>query len=114
MSNDGYVPWRRRGEPDEMLETQVSEAWQSLLDDSRRCVEALRAATRDADQRLGLGRRLLEALSRRQPNAHEQLTQQLARFEHRLKMMERRLYQVELESHTALQHPGAKRARHAA
>ncbi len=114
MSNDDFVPWRRNGEPDEILETQVSEAWQSMLDDSKRCVEALRAATRDADQRLGLGRRLLEALTRRQPNAHEQLTQQLARFEHRLKMMERRLGQMEMASPSTLPHPSTRRARSAA
>ena len=114
MSKNDYVPWRRNGEPDEMLETQVSEAWQSMLDDSKRCVEALRAATREADQRLGLGRRLLEALTRRQPNAHELLTQQLARFEHRLKMMESRLNQVELESPSTLPHPSTRRARNAA
>ena len=93
MDGERYKPWRERPEPDELLEAQAGQTWRALLDESRRCVDALKQVTREADRRLGLGARMIDALRRRNAGGspHERIERQLAAFEVRLGAMETRL-----------------------
>ncbi len=102
MSDKNYKPWREDHEPVDLLAAQASETWAALLSDSRRCVDTLREITKEADQRLDLGRRLLEALARHDAAAngtmHNTLTRRLDAFETRLDAMEARLTELEIDS----------------
>jgi hypothetical protein len=96
MADTSYRPWRSTGESDDVLASEISATWQGLLDESKRCVDALRQAMRDADRRIGVGRRVIHALGeradhRRRSAVHEQLEQRIDAFEQRLAMMEQRL-----------------------
>lgn len=91
-NTETFQPWRGKREPDELLEAQAGAAWKSLLDESRRAVDTLKAMTVEADRRLGLGARMLDALRKREgETAHEKIERQIAAFEVRLAAMESRL-----------------------
>lgn len=92
MSADDFKPWRTQKDPDELLEAQAGATWKALLDESRRCVDALKQVTREADRRLGLSSRMIERWGKGDVEAvHDKIERQIAAFEVRLSAMESRL-----------------------
>jgi len=89
-------PWRRNDETDELLAADVSQQWRKLLDESKSCVQQLRAATEQADRRLDMTARVIEALrspaaADRQHALHERILDRLEQFDRRLTRLESQL-----------------------
>ena len=98
MSESSYKPWREDHEPVDLLAAEASETWAALLSESRRCVDALKEVTREADDRLLLGQNLMNAMASQPFSIHAKLLERLERFESRLNAMETRLTELEIES----------------
>lgn len=91
---DDYRPWRQGDDEDDLLADRVSAQWRQLLDDSKRCVHALRAATAAADRHLAINGQTLKGIAGRHDageTAHDRILRQLEQFERRLSAMEHKL-----------------------
>ena len=105
MAEQTYHPWRTDSAASEARSAGDIEAWQNLVDESRRYVDQLRQLTGQLDSRLNVGGRLYGALSRQtasmtQQRQHaedtrRQAEQHLEDFRSRLEKIETRLVGVE-------------------
>ena len=105
LAEQTYHPWRSDSAASESKAAGDIEAWQDLVEESRRYVDQLRQLTGQLDSRLNVGGRLYDALSRqsasitqqrqRTEDTRQQVEQHLEDFRSRLEKIETRLIAVE-------------------